>query len=167
MSIIAQTAVIVRWKTSAPARAAAALGCTLPAVNAASRQGNRTILGLSFNGWLFVDPHCGPEELVAWLRAAVGDRDAAVVDLSHTRCVLRMRGAAAWDVLGKICPLDLHPGVFGNGRCVQSRFARHDVLLHAVDERPTFDLYVPRSYALLLWDCLSDAAREFGYRVEA
>ncbi len=40
-----------------------------------------------------------------------------------------------------------------------------NVLVHQVDEIPTFDLYVMRSYAHWLWHFLTEAGKEFGYRV--
>ncbi len=78
-----------------------------------------------------------------------------------------MGGGGSREALAKLCPIDLHPRAFKPGDCFRSDLARHVVLVHALDQRPTFDLYVPRSTAVSFWDCLSDAAREYGYRVEA
>ena len=147
------------------ARVAERLGPALPGVNKASAGGGRTVLGLAPDGWLVVDAQTPAESLVAELRAAAGPA-AAVVDLSHARSVLGMAGAAARTVLGRLCPLDLDPSVFGAGDCFQSNFEGHVVLVHARDDWPSFDLYVARSHALSFWERLAAAARPFGYRVE-
>ena len=51
------------------------------------------------------------------------------------------------------------------GDCALSLVGTLNVLLHHVDERSGFDLYVPRSFGLALWDWLRTAAAEFGCRV--
>ena len=129
----------------------------LPAVNVALIEADRTILGLAPDTWLIVGPDPGDP---------MAPQGATAVDLSHAWSVLRMAGPGARDLLSKICALDTHPRAFKPGACFRSDLEHHPVLVHAVDESPSFDLYVPRSYALSFWDCLSDAAREFGYRIE-
>ena len=137
----------------------AALSNPLPAVNAAFVHAERTVLGLAPDAWLIVTPE--PADLTALV-----PEGATAVDLSHAWSVLRLQGAKAREVLSKICALDTHPRAFKPGACFRTDLDRHSVLVHAVDETPTFDLYVARSFALSFWDCLSDAAREFGYRIE-
>lgn len=92
---------------------------------------------------------------------------AAVVDQSHGRAGLRLAGPRAREVLGKGCRLDLHPRAFAPGMCAQTIIAQIGVLLHQVDERPTYDLYVASSYALDFLEWLSASAAEFGYRSSA
>ena len=90
-----------------------------------------------------------------------------MVDQSHGRAVLRLAGARARDVLAKGCRLDLHPRAFRPGMCAQTAIAQIGVLLHQVDERPTYDLYVAGGYAVDLLEWLTASAAEFGYRIEA
>jgi len=40
-----------------------------------------------------------------------------------------------------------------------------NALINYIDDEPTFDLYVLRSYAVSFWEWTTDAAREFGYKV--
>jgi sarcosine oxidase subunit gamma len=91
---------------------------------------------------------------------------AAVVDQSHGRTVLRLSGRRARDVLAKGCRLDLHPCVFQPGVCAQTAIAQIGVLLHQVDERPTYDLYVAAGYAQDFLGWLTATAMEFGYRLD-
>jgi methylglutamate dehydrogenase subunit D len=91
---------------------------------------------------------------------------AAVMDQSHGRAALRLSGRHARDVLAKGCRLDLHPRVFRPGMCAQTAIAQIGVLLHQLDERPTYDLYVFAGYAADFFAWLTASAAEFGYGIE-
>jgi sarcosine oxidase subunit gamma len=71
-------------------------------------------------------------------------------------------GPGAREVLAKGCTLDLHPDEFKPGACAQSGLAKASVLLAMIDERPSFEIKVRRSFAeyVLLW--LNYSGREFG-----
>ena len=96
------------------------------------------------------------------LRASLGDRHAAVVDLTELRTVIAVSGAHARDLLAKGCTLDLHPRAFPAGACAQTGLARAGALLHLVDETPTFEITILRSFADYMWVWLADAAQEYG-----
>jgi heterotetrameric sarcosine oxidase gamma subunit len=92
---------------------------------------------------------------------------AAVIDQSHGRVVLRLAGPRARDVLAKGCRLDLHPRVFRPRMCAQTMIAHIGVLVHQIDDVPTYDLYVPAGFALDFLAWLTSSAEEFGYRIDA
>ncbi|MBM3600408.1 MAG: sarcosine oxidase subunit gamma [Alphaproteobacteria bacterium] len=140
-----------------------ALGFDLPlAANTASGAESTTALWLGPNEWLVATAPGAETAAAVSLKVALSGRHASVTDVSDSRTVIRLSGANARDVLAKGCPIDLHPRVFGPGRVAQSLVARAGVILHQVDESPTFDLYVVASFAGYLWDWLVDAAAEFG-----
>jgi sarcosine oxidase subunit gamma len=146
--------------------AAAARLCLDPAPGRASLIEAGTALWIAPGAWLVVEE--GRDDGALYLRLRERLKDvAAVVDQSHGRTALRLAGARARDVLAKGCRLDLHPRAFRAGTCAQTAIAQIGVLLHQVDERPTYDLYVAAGYAqdFLAW--LTASAAEFGYRVEA
>ena len=87
---------------------------------------------------------------------------AAVIDLSESRAVIAVSGVRARDLLSKGCTLDLHPRAFPVGTCAQTVLARASVLVHLVDDTPTFEITILRSFADYLWTWLADAAREYG-----
>ena len=92
----------------------------------------------------------------------------AVNDVSHGRCVMRIEGPHARDVLAGGCTLDFHPDVFKPGTCAQSSLARVNVLFHfALADGPAYDIFAPRGFALSLWESVTDQAAEYGYRVDA
>ena len=73
-----------------------------------------------------------------------------------------MSGAGARDLLAAGCGLDLHPRVFGPGRCAQTLLARVPVVLHQLSDAPQYRVLVRRSYARWLVDWMIDAAGGLG-----
>jgi heterotetrameric sarcosine oxidase gamma subunit len=115
--------------------------------------------------WLVVDRRDRLESLTANLATSL-DRAATgfvVTDLSHARTVLRIGGGNARDVLAKGCALDLHPGVFPVGSCAATSVVGLAAVLVAVDDAPTYDLHVARTYGQYVWEWICEAAAEYGY----
>jgi sarcosine oxidase subunit gamma len=112
--------------------------------------------------WLAVAPEAEGERLLADLGGALAGRHAAALDQSAARGVLRLSGPRARDVLAKGCRLDLHQGVFKPGQCAQTAIARALVLICALDEMPSFDLYVRPSFSHYITHWLLDAMAEYG-----
>jgi len=140
-----------------------AAGVELPVEpNTTRRAGSLTALWLGPDEWLITAPAGEERVLVPAISAALGDRHAAVVDLTESRTVIAVSGAPARDLLAKGCTLDLHPRAFKVGACAQSGLARAGALLHLVDETPTFEITILRSFADYMWVWLADAAREYG-----
>jgi heterotetrameric sarcosine oxidase gamma subunit len=114
--------------------------------------------------WLVVDRRDRLESLAASLDGAMGV-GFAVTDLSQARTVLRIAGARARDVLAKGCALDLDPGIFPIGSCAATSVAGLAAVLVAVDDVPTYDLHVARTYGQYVWEWVLEAAAEYGYSV--
>ena len=131
----------------------------------AARKRDVSILWLGPDEWLVVTPDRRIERIGRALRDALDGQHAAVTDVSHSRTILALSGPDAHAVLAKGCPLDLHPRVFGPGRCAQSRLAKCQVLLHQSSAAPAFEIYMHRSFAHYAWTWLEDAGREFGVRI--
>ena len=91
--------------------------------------------------------------------------DAAVTTQGHGRSCVRLSGPSARDLLAKGCTLDFHPSRFSAGHCAQTSLGHANTLINCIDDEPIFDLFVLRSYAVSFWEWITDAAREFGYRV--
>jgi sarcosine oxidase subunit gamma len=111
--------------------------------------------------WLAVDRRDRLESLSASL--ATGLEGFVVTDLSQARTVLRIGGGKARDVLAKGCALDLHPGVFPVGSCAATSVVGLAAVLVAVDDAPTYDLHVARTYGQYVWEWICEAAAEYGY----
>jgi sarcosine oxidase subunit gamma len=94
--------------------------------------------------------------------AAVG----AVTSRSHSRTRIVIDGACARDVLRKGIPLDFDPDVFRVDQAVLTGVHHTPVLIHrAAADR--YELYAMRSFALSVWEWLTDAALEYGYDIVA
>ena len=143
--------------------AGAAAGLELPLEpNTTRRNGLVTALWLGPDEWLITAPAGEERVLVPALHASLDDRHAAVIDLTESRTVIAVSGAHARDLLAKGCTLDLHPRAFPVGACAQTGLARAGAILHLVDEAPTFEITILRSFADYMWVWLADAAREYG-----
>ena len=135
--------------------------------NTTASAGAITAFWLGPDEWLIVAPDDRADKMVEALRAALEKQHTAVTDVSEARTAIGLSGANARDVMMKGCSLDLHPREFGPGRCAQSTLGKAQILLHQLDDGPTYDLYVPRSFAEYLWAWLEDASLEYGMAVVA
>ncbi len=141
-----------------------AVGVVLPSAHNTTASGNNlTALWLGPDEWLIVGPADTEQALTDALQGAA----SAIIDVSEGRTVIRLAGPMARDVLAMGCPLDLHPTVFSAGQCAQSHIARTTIILHQVDDGPTYDIYVERSQADYLWTWLEQAGAPYGVAVVA
>jgi sarcosine oxidase subunit gamma len=122
------------------------------------------------NSWMVVasDVECGRAagELFATLQDAVSNL-GAVVDQSHGRCVLRLSGARAREVMAKNTAVDLHPRAFGAGQCALTSIAHMNATIVQVDDTPTYDLFVIRSLARSFAHAIEHACHEFAEETAA
>lgn len=141
---------------------AGAVGAPPPIeANTVIKAGKNSILWLGPDEWLIVTPEGKQDAMEAALWTALEGQHISIVDGSDARTTIRLHGANARDVLMKGCPLDLHPRAFGPGQCAQSILSKADILIHQIDDTPTYDIYVLCSFSRYLWDWLADAAKEF------
>jgi sarcosine oxidase, subunit gamma len=99
----------------------------------------------------------GPDEwLVLGGREADYAGAAAAVDVSANGVCLELTGDDVDSILARGCSLDLHPSVFGPGRCAQTLLAKAEVILHRTGE-DTFRILVRPSFAPYLREWIADA----------
>ena len=85
------------------------------------------------------------------------------LDLSHSRTVIRIEGPRARDLLNRGLPTDLRPESFPDGGFAGGAIHLVGVNLHHRDGG--YDLYVPRGFAVTLWEFLTETAAQWGYEV--
>jgi sarcosine oxidase subunit gamma len=145
-----------------------ALGCSLPLIpNTVSHDAGLATLWLGPDEWLIITPTDGESAIVASMEGALGDMHSSITDQTGGQTIIRISGPSARDLLAKGCTLDLHPTVFGPGRCAQTLIAKAMATILYVDDAPTFDLVVRRSFAEYLYTWLQDAALEYGLARQA
>jgi len=140
--------------------------------NTVETAGDLAALWLAPDEWLLVgptDPATAGREaaLAGTLRVALAGLHVAVTDVSEARTVITLAGPRARDLLAKGTPLDLHPRVFGPGRCAQTAMASANVILRQLDDRPAYEIHVLNSFADYLWGWLEAGCREYGVAVSA
>ena len=166
-----RTIVNIRGTASNPAFASAveaATGVALPAAaNIVSTGGSRQILWLGPNEWWVTGVDGEADMLVETLREKFVGQHATACDVSESRAVIRLKGSKAREVLMRGVSLDLHPRAFRVGQCAQTGVSRTNALLHLVDDAPTFEVYVLKSFSDYLWRWLETVARDFDLAIEA
>jgi methylglutamate dehydrogenase subunit D len=105
------------------------------------------------------------DDLTSDLQAAVAPHVGAVTPLSHSRTCISIEGVAAREVLAAGIALDLHPKVFGLGQFALTGVHHTAVLLERSSGENRYDLHVSRTFALSVWEWLTDAALPFGYEI--
>lgn len=136
--------------------AADILGAKLPGANTTVTVGEgRTIFWLGPDEWLVRD---------SWDNTPKGLFDlskkmhAAAVEVSDYYTLIRFGGKSARHALSEGCPLDMEE--FSVGQCAQSRLGVAAILLHQVDEVPTYEAQVRWSFADYVWEYLRTAVGE-------
>ena len=83
-----------------------------------------------------------------------------VTPLSHSRTRICLEGAPARHILAKGIPLDFHETAFTAGMFAQTGLHHTPVLVHCISET-RFELYAMRTFAMSVWEWLTDAGLEF------
>jgi sarcosine oxidase subunit gamma len=166
-----RTIVNIRGTAADPAFSTAvqtATGLSLPsAANTVSNGGVWQILWLGPNEWWITGPDGEADSLVEALRGNFSGQHATACDVSESRAIIRLKGPRAREVLMRGVSLDLHPREFRVGQCAQTGVSRANALLHLVDDAPTFEVYVLKSFSDYLWRWLEQVATDFNLAIEA
>ena len=89
--------------------------------------------------------------------------EGAILDLSHSRTHVRVTGPQADILLNRHLPLNLRSRFFPTGSVASTAF--HHVGVTLWRSEAGFELFLPRSFALALWELLRQSAEQFGYEV--
>ena len=106
-----------------------------------------TIYWLGPDEWLLSAELGREKDLAAQLGKNLAGQPHSLVDVTGGQLLMRLTGQRAREVLAKGCTLDLHPRAFKVGQCAQTTLAKASMLIALVDDTPTFDLIVRRSFA--------------------
>lgn len=119
--------------------------------------------------WLIVGPPGAAGTLLEDLHqvAAGSGEFASVVDLTHGRALIRIRGLRSADVLAKLCGIDLHDDATPDGTALRTSVAglATDLVRDDRAAERSYLLHCERSSGQYLFDTLLDAGAEFGIEV--
>lgn len=141
----------------------AQLGAPLPEHGRFTLAGSVLVLWAGPELWMVAGAEEGRRVDLAPFAGALAPH-AAVVDQDHGRAIVQLSGPRARDVLARLCAVDVHPRSFGPGRVAATRMAHVGALLAQIDDAPTFDIHVMRSFAVSFFEELAAAAAPFGFR---
>ncbi|TSD90095.1 hypothetical protein FFK22_004150 [Mycobacterium sp. KBS0706] len=139
-------------------------GLDLPTMPKRVEQGGLALIWSGPGQWLAVAED--GRDLARELADAAG-AFAAVSDQGDGLAVLRVAGPHARDALIKGVGLDLHPRAFGPGDAAVTVIAHIGAQLWQLDDGPTYEIAIYRSFAGSLWRWLEASAAEFGCAVDA
>ena len=88
---------------------------------------------------------------------------AILTPLSHSRTRLLLEGSPARIILAKSIPLDFHVSVFKPNMFAMTGIHHTPVLVHCVAEN-RFEIFALRTFAVSVYEWLTDAALEFADR---
>lgn len=141
---------------------AAERGIVLPPCGALAQGGTGLALSVRPARWLLLSEPLAPGLAVKpWASAASGC--AAAADLSSGLRALRLAGPAAYEALARGCRLDL--AQFAHGRAAATLIAQVSTILAALPSGML--ILTPASTAQHLREWLAEAARPFGFALEA
>lgn len=87
---------------------------------------------------------------------------ASVSDQSSGYAVLRIAGPAARDLLSRGAYIDFHPSVFAPGSAAVTTIAHIGVMLWQLDDAPSYDVALFRSYAASFWHWIETTCAAIG-----
>ena len=108
------------------------------------------------------------EPLKFWVYGAgassAGADESVVLDLSHSRTQLRLTGEHATTVLNSFLPIDLRDAAFPVNSVASTAF--HHVGVTLWHSPAGYELFLPRGFALSLWELLQESSLQYGLVIE-
>ena len=137
------------------AKAAAAVGCSdAPGPCQSINGSNGVLIRIEPLKWWVLGDVELPE---------LSSDEGATLDASHSRTCVRIEGANAKDLLNRFLPIDLRDESFGDGAVASTAF--HHVGITLIRRGDSYEMFIPRGFALSLWELLVESAEQFGVEV--
>ena len=89
---------------------------------------------------------------------------SSFLDLSHSRTHVRILGQDSTTLLNRHLPIDLRENSFPMNSVATTSFHHCSVTLWRSVEG--YELFLPRAFALSLWEILIETASQFGYEIK-
>jgi sarcosine oxidase subunit alpha len=129
------------------------------------------VVGSGPGEWLVIGAPGTQDALRSRLEARAGapDEFVTIVDLTHGRALLRLRGERSADLLATVCGIDLADDVVPPGAALRTSVAKlvTDVVRDDVEGVPSYLLHCERSSGQYLANALLGAGAEFGVEFTA
>lgn len=135
-------------------------GLPLPSTPRRVSNGVKALVGVGPGIWLAVFQGAGPlmaSELAASLAGL-----ASVADQTGAYAVLRISGVFARQILSRGAFIDFDPSVFGPGSAAVTTVSHIGVTIWQIDETPTFEIALFRSFAESFWHWMTATTAALG-----
>ena len=120
------------------------------------------ILWSSPNTWLVTSENA---DILSKVTSIFKETDFAVTDLSYSRAIIEIEGKYSKEVLKKGCPFNFNE--LNKNNCANSIFHGITLTIDLIDDSPEkIRLFVLRSFGESLYESISDACLEYGYKSE-
>lgn len=148
---------------------AGALGTSFGRV---ARGQDRLVVGSGPDEWLVLGRPGTGGELVDELNVlahSITDNRVTVLDLTHGRALVRLKGCSARDLLRRLTALDLNDRFVPDGAALRTSVARvvTDILRDDLNDAPSYLLHCERSSGRYLQESLLEAGASLGVAVGA
>ena len=124
-----------------------------PSFNQAVSVNNRHILRIEPLKWWLI----GGEKI------EIDSEIGTIIDLSHAFTSIEMKGENIRNLLKRHLPLDLRDQSFPVNSTASSAIHHISVKIWRVDDG--YRLFIPRGFALSIWEILLETASQFGYEI--
>ena len=135
-------------------------GLPLPSTPRRVSNGVKALVGVGPGVWFAVFQGAGPlmaSELASSLAGL-----ASVADQTSAYAVLRISGAFARELLSRGAFIDFDPSVFGPGSAAVTTISHIGVTIWQIDETPTFEIALFRSFADGFWHWMMATSTALG-----
>jgi heterotetrameric sarcosine oxidase gamma subunit len=135
-------------------------GLPLPSTPRRVSNGVKALVGVGPGVWFAVFQGAGPlmaSELASSLAGL-----ASVADQTSAYAVLRISGAFARELLSRGAFIDFDPSVFGPGSAAVTTISHIGVTIWQIDETPTFEIALFRSFADSFWHWMMATSTALG-----
>ena len=108
------------------------------------------------------------EPLKWWLIGSqtplLSTQDGTTLDLSHSYTRIEISGNNSQLFLNRFLPLDLRDNFFPSGSVASSTI--HHVSIKLLRLEKSFQIFIPRGFALSLWETFLETAKQFNFEVK-
>ena len=111
-------------KTAVKKAMGKAMGLGVPVARTIAASGDHALAWMAPDELLILCPHDAAPGLAARMQKALAGVHHLVAEVSDARALFRLRGDLWREVLAKLTPADLSPGVFGVGEMRRTRLAQ-------------------------------------------
>ena len=125
-----------------------------------SSNNDTRILWCGPKNWLLVS---SKKDLLKSIHTSLKETDFAITDLSHSRVIIELEGNNSKEILKKGCPFNFNE--LKKNNCVNSVFNGITITIDMIEDNPNkIRLFALRSFGESLYDSITDASLEFGYK---